>query len=166
MERRCFEDFYRTYVKRVYKFVYFRIGSDKRLAEDLTQDVFLKAFEAFERYDPAVSQSSWIYTIARNHLINHYAKTRPGVSLDDIEGSVWTSEDGRDRMISRQDERHMLDALARLPKEDATLIRMKYLEGWAFEELAEIFGKSSGALRVQAGRAMKHLKTEMKKILL
>ena len=164
MEQRRFEEFYRSYMKRVYKFVFFRVGSDKRLAEDLTQDVFLKAFEAFERYDPAVSQSSWIYTIARNHLINHYAKSRPGVSFDDIEGSVWTSEDGRIRMIRRQEERSVLDALARLSKEDAVLIRMKYLEGWQFDELAEIFGKSSGSLRVQAGRAMKQLKTEMKKI--
>jgi len=163
MERRRFESFYRTYLKRVYKFVYFRVGSDQKLAEDLTQDVFVKAFEAFDRYDPAISQSSWIYTIARNHVINHYAKTRPAITLDEIEGSVWGSKDGRDVLAQKQTDVRVLEALGSLGEDDARLVRLKYLEGWSFDELSDIFQKKSGALRVQAGRAMKRLKQEITK---
>jgi len=161
MERRHFTAFYHSYVDRIYRFVFYRVGGDKQLAQDLTQDVFLKAFEAFERYDPAKSETSWLYTIARNHLINHHAKTRPGVALEEIEGSVWASEDARERFCQRHDEKKLLEAIAALSPEDAQLIRMKYLEGWSFDDLAESFEKKSGTLRVQARRALKKLKLHL-----
>lgn len=162
MDKRHFERFYNLYVTRIYKFVYFRVGGNKALAQDLTQDVFLKAFEAFDRYDPTVSQVSWIYTIARNHLVNHHAKTRPSVDLEDIEGTLLASEDGREHYARRHDERALIEAIGKLPEEDARLVKMKYLEGWSFEDLESVLEKTSGALRVQASRALKKLKKCMK----
>lgn len=162
MDKRHFERFYTTYMTRIYKFVYFRVGGNRALAQDLTQDVFMKAYEAFDRYDPSVSQVSWIYTIARNHLVNHHAKTRPGVDLEEIEGTLLASEDARERFATRHDEKVLLEALNSLSKEDAELVRRKYLEGWSFEDLEQMMGKTSGALRVQASRALKKLKACMK----
>ncbi len=162
MHKRHFTKFYETYVDRIYKFVFYRVGGNKALAQDLTQDVFLKAFEAFDRYDPAVSEVSWLYTIARNHLINTYAKTRPGVDLDEVEGTLWASKDFRQTLAQRHDEQKLLAAIVELSQEDAKLVRMKYLEGWTFEDLEEIFDKKSGALRVQATRALKKLKGLLK----
>jgi len=146
----------------VYKFVFYRVGGNKELTQDLTQDIFLKAFEAFERYDPSRGTSAWIYTIARHHVINHHAKTRPSVDLEEIENSIRVSQDMREVFTLRQDEEHLMQALARLPEEDARLVRMKYLEGWSFDDLEEMLGKSSGALRVQASRSLKKMKSLMK----
>jgi RNA polymerase sigma-70 factor (ECF subfamily) len=157
MEKHEFARFYKTHFERIYKFVYFRVGGRKEVAQDLTQDVFLKAFQAFDRYDPAISQSSWIYTIARNHVINHHAKTKPGVDLEEVEGSLSASVDMRETFAMNYEEKQLCEAMGKLPKEDADLVRMKYLEGWQFDELAEIIGKNSGALRVQARRAIKKL---------
>lgn len=162
MEKSQFTQFYRTNVTRIYKFVYFRVGGAKELAQDLTQEIFIKVFEAFDRYDPAISQSSWLFTIARNHLINHHAKTRPGVSLEDVEGTLWAAEDYRQNFARDFDQRKLLEVVSKLPAEDGALIRMKYLEGWPFEELAQYFKKSSGSLRVQAGRVLKKLKSLLK----
>lgn len=162
MEKRAFARFYKLNFERIYKFVYFRVGANKELAQDLTQDVFLKAFQAFDRYDPAVSQSSWIYTIARNHVINHHAKTKPGVDLEEIEGSIFASVDLRETYAMNHEEKQLLEAMEKLPKEDAQLLRMKYLEGWPFDELTEVFGKNSGALRVQARRAIKKVRALLK----
>lgn len=122
----------------------------------------MKAFEAFDRYDPAVSQVSWIYTIARNHLVNHHAKTHPGIGLEEIEGTLLASEDVRERFATRHDEKALLEALTKLPSDDAELVKRKYLEGWSFEDLEQMMGKTSGALRVQASRALKKLKRCMK----
>ena len=167
MEKRRFTEFYRKYLKRVYKFVLFRVGNDRRLAEDLTQDIFIKAFEAFDRYDPTVSEASWIYTIARNHIINDHAKTRPGVSLEEIEGMKIVSHDGRETFAKHHMEIRILEVVDAMPLADAQLVRMKYLEGWEFDDLAEILGKKSGALRVQAMRALKKIRehVEQKHIL-
>ena len=162
MEKSRFTQFYRANVTRIYKFVYFRVNGCKELAQDLTQDIFIKVFEAFDRYDPLISQSSWLFTIARNHLINQHAKTRPGVSLEDVEGTLWASQDFRQRFARNFDERKLMEAIAKLSAEDAQLVRMKYLEGWPFEDLAEMLGKSSGALRVQATRALKKLRSLLK----
>lgn len=162
MDKRHFTQFYNDYAERIYKFVYYRVSGNKELAQDLTQDIFVKAFQAFDRYDPAISQTSWLYTIARNHVMNHHAKTRPGVSLEDVEGSVWTSEDFRHRLSNQHDEEKLLVSMVHLSVDDAKLLRMKYLEGWTFEDLEEIFQKKSGALRVQARRALNKLKPHLK----
>ena len=162
MDKRHFERFYTSYFKRIYKFVYFRVGGNRALAQDLTQDVFLKTFQAFDRYDPLVSQVSWIYTIARNHLANAYAKNRPQVDLDEVEGTLQVSVDLRECFANQHDERILCETLRRLPVEDAELVRMKYLEGWSFDDLQQIMGKTSGALRVQASTTLKKLKGLMK----
>ncbi|MBI5655196.1 sigma-70 family RNA polymerase sigma factor [Candidatus Uhrbacteria bacterium] len=164
MEKSKFTDFYQSNVKRVYKFLFFRVGGNKEVAEDLTQDVFLKALQAFESYDPKISQTSWILTIARNHLINQLEKTRPSVNLEDVENILPDCTDALERMACRADEKHLVEAIKQLPKDDATLVQLKYLEGWQYEEMAVILGKTAGTLRVQAHRALKCLRKALKHI--
>ncbi|TAL19526.1 sigma-70 family RNA polymerase sigma factor, partial [Patescibacteria group bacterium] len=66
-----FRKFYETHFNKIYRFVLFRVGN-RELAEDLVSEIFVKALKAFPSYDESRSRSSWIFTIARNHLINHY----------------------------------------------------------------------------------------------
>ncbi len=158
MEKSQFSWFYERYVQRIHAFVYFRVGGNRAVAEDLTQEIFLKAFEAFERYDPARGEVAWLYTIARNHLINQHAKMHPDASLEEVEGSRLASADARERVMSDDDCQRLLKTIDALTEEDARLVRMKYLEGWSFDELAELFGKRSDCLRVQARRAIKKIR--------
>ncbi|MFZ2804455.1 MAG: RNA polymerase sigma factor [Patescibacteria group bacterium] len=162
MDSKHFPDFYRTNVKRVYRFLFYRVGGSKEMAEDLTQDVFIKALGAFEGYDPAISQTSWIFTIARNHLINQLQKTRPNVDLEEIENTMWDAVDGAEKMALRHDQKRLFDAIAQLPAEDAQVVRLKYLEGWPYDDIAKELGKTAGSLRVQAYRALKELKKILK----
>ncbi len=151
--------FYEAHVQRIYKFVYFRVGSRKEVAEDLVQDIFIKAFQAFDRYDERKGVSAWIYTIARNTVINHHAKRKADVTLEEIEASPIVSADARKEELLHDDERHLAEALAKLDPEDARLIRMKHLEGWSYVDLAEVFGKTQGTLKTQASRAVSKLRT-------
>ncbi len=162
MDQRHFTQFYRDYVSRVYRFIFYRVGGRRDVAEDLTQDVFLKAFSAFDRYDPSISQTSWIFTIARNHLINYLQKQKPTIDLEEIENTHHDGVDWVERFALKEDEAHLWKALQTLPPQDRELIRLKHLEGWGFEDLAEKYGKSAGSLRIQAHRAMKNLKKHLK----
>ena len=162
MDRKNYPQFYRKNVQRIYRFLYYRLGGDKETAQDLTQDVFIKALEAFDRYDEKISASAWIFTIARNHLINHFNRKRPGVPLEDIENTLWDQDDWVARAELKHDERRLLEAMKKLPKDDAELIWYKHLEGWQYDELAEKLGKSSGALRVRAHRALGALRKILK----
>lgn len=162
MDRKHFPEFYRSNVKRVYRFLFYRVSGNKEMAEDLTQDVFVKALGAFERYDPAVSETSWILTIARNHLINQLQKQRPGVDLEEIENTIWDRVDWGEKMALNYDQKRLLHAIEQLPVEDVKLVRLKYLEGWPYEDIAQEIGKNAGALRVQAYRALKVLRKILK----
>lgn len=162
MDRRQFEVFYHTHVDHVFRFVLFRVAYDRERAKDLTQEIFLKAFQAFERYDPERGARAWIYTIARNHIYNAYAAHKETVALEDAENHLAVRVNSLETLQTREDERTVLAALEHLPEQEAELIRQKYLEGWSFEELTKSFGKSAGALRIQAMRSLKHLQRLLK----
>jgi len=155
-----FPAFYDKHVGRIYKFVFFRVGGSKEKAEDLTQDIFMKAFEAFDRYDPKISASAWIYTIVRNHIINMASKDRAHTDIDEVEFKI--ASDGEHLAERAYDEGRVLEALKSLPDDEAELVRMKYLEGWKYREIEEIMSKSSGALRVQMSRILKKLQKILK----
>jgi len=157
-QMRDFLAFYQAHVERIYKFVYFRVGGRKEVAEDLVQDIFIKAYEAFDRYDESKSVSAWIFTIARNTVINHHAKRKADVTLEEIESDPIVSADARNEELIKDDERKLYEALGRLNPEDARLIRMKHIEGWTYEDLADVFEKTPVTLRVQVSRALKKLK--------
>src|SRR3990170_3288855 len=84
MDKRDFETFYRANVDRIYRYLFFRVGGNREVAEDLVSDVFMKALEHFETYDPAISKSAWIYRIAHNRLVNHFRDQKPTTDIDDI----------------------------------------------------------------------------------
>ena len=152
-----FVAFYEAHLTRIYAFVFFRVGGRKEVAEDLVQEVFVKAFEAYDRYDPSVSEFAWIYTIARNHLATHFGRQREMVDVEDVADDIRFSKDAREHMAQSFDERTLLEALETLPPDQADLIQKKYLEGWSFDDLAIHFKKSSGSLRVQCVRIMRKL---------
>ena len=68
----AFTDFYHEYKHKAHRFTLYRVGGDQNLAEDLTSDIFLKAFERFKTYDSTYAFCTWIFTIARNTIIDHY----------------------------------------------------------------------------------------------
>jgi RNA polymerase sigma-70 factor (ECF subfamily) len=124
----------------------------------LVSDIFLKAFNAFDRYDESVSRSAWVYRIAHNHLANYYRDRKETVDLDDIV-PVAVGERGEETMLRREGEMLVERALASLAAEERKLVTMKYLEGYSYEDMAPILEKSADALKVATHRAMKKLKT-------
>lgn len=156
-----FRKFYDSHFAKIFRFVLIRVG-DRDLAEDLASEIFLKAFRAFASYDEKVSKSSWIFTIARNHLINHYRTLGRFVTDEELEDLPLAGENFSELAARRYDVRQMLDCLAELPAEKQSLIRMKHLEELSYEEMAERLGREKGALKVAAFRAMAELRKAMR----
>jgi RNA polymerase sigma factor (sigma-70 family) len=82
--------------------------------------------------------------------------------LEDIENTAWDKLDWMEKMSMKHDERRLIQALTELGGEDADLVRLKHLEGWSFDEIAQKIGKSPGALRTQSHRALKSLRNILK----
>jgi RNA polymerase sigma factor (sigma-70 family) len=152
-----FHRFYLDHIDRVYRFVFFRVGNNTQVAEDLTSEIFMKALKAFETYDPKKSKHAWITTIAKNHLANWYRDTKHVEDIDDI-AFKQEGENLNDTMEKRSDEDVLYKALAKLKPDDREIVEMKHLQGYRFKEIAEMIGKSPGAVRVKCHRAMEKLK--------
>jgi len=78
-----FEKYYREFLPKIYRFVYFRVGAKKEEAEELTSEIFLKALDAFDGFEEGKPFAPWIYQIAKNHLINHYRVAGRTVPMDE-----------------------------------------------------------------------------------
>ncbi len=159
MHKKHFPSFYKKHVKAIYRYLYYRVGGNSELAEDLTQDVFLKALDAFEKYDPSKSDSAWIYTIARNHLLNSLPKHKKHGDLEEIENTILDAESWVQKEERKDEARRMMEAIKKMKKDEQELLIRKYMEGWSFKELAEEWGTTSGALRVKARRVVQKLQS-------
>lgn len=147
-QKKSFDRFYKKHVEKIYRHVYFRVGQNTALAQDLVSDIFFKALRAYDRYDPSISESAWIYTIARNHLANYYRDKKETVDINDVVLSAC------DEHVD-VDVRRILETLDPITKE---LVTMKYLEGYTYKEMAEILGKSAGSLKMAVSRALQAIK--------
>ncbi|MFC1788045.1 RNA polymerase sigma factor [Patescibacteria group bacterium] len=152
MNKREFSHFYTKNIDPIYRFVYFRVNQNHDVAEDLVSEIFIKALNHFDKYDFKQSKSAWLYTIARNHLINHYRDQKQMVDLDEISNFLSIKED------STETEIEIDKFLAYLSNQEQELVTFRYLLGYKYSDLAEIFNMKSTAVRVATHRAMKKLK--------
>ncbi|TSC84731.1 MAG: RNA polymerase sigma-70 factor, ECF subfamily [Parcubacteria group bacterium Gr01-1014_13] len=155
-----FEKFYSTHVDKVYRFVYFRIGADKMLAQDLVSEIFIKALEHFVDYDEKKSHSAWIFTIARNHLANHWRDKKPTSPLPEDENNsnedFWLKSainSGKKDMAKHQ----IRELLEKLDENSREIVTFHYLLGYSYAEIADMKDMSETAIKVAAHRALKKL---------
>ncbi len=142
---------FRKYNSLIYNYIYFRVGKNKELAEDLTQEVFLKAFNNKTTYDSKkASEKTWLFIIARSTVLDSYKK--PEQELISYE-----------ELIGKYDENNLqkitLDiALKKMKPMEKELVEMKYILGLKTKEIAKIIGKSNSATKVSVRRAFYKLK--------
>ena len=139
-ERQAFDELISTYYPYVSHFL-LRMTGDDYLAEDLTQETFLKMIRAIDRYDPNGSAAfgTWLVTIAKNACVDHIRRNR--VELADIDELPLA--DGTDLAFlveKKLEYAEVLKALETLPPEQGLAIRLKYEEELTLEEIAQRFG--------------------------
>lgn len=161
MKNKDFTKFYKTNIDRIYRYVFFRIGQNHELCEDLVSEIFLKAARNFEKYDPEKSKSAWIYTIARNHVINHYRDKKETEDIDEI-AFMLVGEDGNETIQITEDKLRLQKALTQLSKEKQKFVTMKHIEGYTYAEIAEVTHKSLSAVKMSTHRAFKELRGFLK----
>jgi len=153
----AFAQLYDAYVERVYRYVYFRV-SDDNLAEDLTSQVFLKAWEHLGGYKPGSSPVlAGLYTIARNQVIDHY---RTHKEYDPLEKAVALPSDRQsvgEQVELRFELQALRDALQFLTEEQQQVLILRFIAGMETREIAQILKKAEGAVRALQMRALQAL---------
>lgn len=153
----AFGQLYESCLDRIYRYVYYRVNSTTE-AEDLTEQVFLKAWEAIDRYEQrGVPFLAWLYRLAHNLVVDHYRSQRQMVPLDELRETEEASEDIEASVHAQLDAEEVQAAIHRLSPEHQQLITLRFVEGMSHAEVAQIVGKSEGATRVVQYRALQAL---------
>lgn len=157
---------YDAYVEQIYRFVYFKVSSHEE-AEDITSEVFLKAWHYVQEGKEIKSFSGLLYRIARNSIIDLYRRksSKPESQLDDqIENGFDPSDKGKwfSELTNKLEAEKVLKALKKLKQEYREVITLKYVDELTIEEIAEIVGKGKINVRVTLHRALKKLQEFLK----
>ncbi len=145
---------YRRYVDRVYQKCLAYSGNEAD-ARDLTQEVFIKLYTGFSSFRFQSSVSTWVYRIAINHCLNFLRARRRFASFDEVEAGA--SQAGHDDVDVKLDLR---ESLRRLPGATRSLLLLKYVESYTYEEIAELTGLSESAVKMRISRAKQSLARE------
>ncbi len=159
-DRQAFAKLYDLYVDKIYKYIYYKSGRTDE-AEDLTAQVFLKAWEAIAHYKwEGYPFSTWLYRIAHNQMIDYYRTHRETFPLDTARAkeSVIDPLEAAERTFTSGQIRA---ALHHLTHDQQRVIVLRFLEGYSTSEVAAIMDKDPDAIRALQHRALRALQPWM-----
>lgn len=148
---------YDMYVEKIYRFIYYKV-SNQAEAEDLTSEVFLKAWNyLIDRKDESVASfSGLIYRITRNAVIDLYRKKARKSEAPLSEGEAVTTEMAETIHVQHEAQR-ILQLVKTLKAEYQEVILLRYVDELEIREIAEILDKRPTAVRVMIHRSLKKL---------
>ncbi len=150
-----FLKYYKAYKDKIYNYFWYRVNFDRPLAEDLTAEVFLKALENFSGFDQNRPFQPWIFTLARNHLINYYRRAKREVPLGNCEN---LNRDELPKIQARLEVERIIKKIKQLEPYHQEVLLLKYVDGLANGEIALVLEKEEGAVRTQLSRALNQLR--------
>jgi RNA polymerase sigma-70 factor (ECF subfamily) len=153
---------YEQYAEVIFRYVYSHL--ENRLdAEDLTEEIFLRAWRALPKYDErGLPFSAFLFRIARNSLIDYYRQRKVVQSIEDIE--VQSREAGPEEAVEvRIENGGLRETISRLREDYRNVLIFRFLSGLSPEETAQVMQRSVGAVRVLQHRALTALKDLMER---
>ena len=169
--QRAFRELLHRYERPVFSLIY-RMVRDRSLAEDLSQEAFIRAFNAISSYNPGYKFSSWMFKIAHNLTIDHLRKKRiDTISLHGSPHALTEEAQARTRpIVESADERpdayvenlelgsQIEAAIGKLRPEYRTVTLLRHVEGYSYKEIAEIMELPLGTVKTYIHRARLELK--------
>jgi RNA polymerase sigma factor (sigma-70 family) len=159
----AFGRLYDMHVDRVYRHIYYRVGNEHD-AEDLTQQVFLKAWQAIDRYKRKASPFvAWLMTISHNLVVDFYRTGRDKAYVEAeilADGPASNPEQAAAASLERQRLRR---AISELSSDEQQVVILRFTEGFQFSEIASVLKKKEGNVRVILHRALVKLRNILEK---
>ncbi len=159
-DREAFDQLVERYQRDVYRICY-RYVNNHEDANDMAQEVFLKAWKALDRFRGDSAFSTWLYRIAVNTCLNFRAARKPPAdelteTLPDVKGPGMV-----DRLDRDAQARRVRDAVARLPEKQRATLILKIYQDLTHEEVASILGSTVGTVKANLFHALANLRKHL-----
>jgi RNA polymerase sigma-70 factor (ECF subfamily) len=154
------EGLVRRYQGSLHAFLLRRCGRPE-LAEDLVQESFVRVLRSLDRFDPRFRFSTWLFTIGRRLMVNHFQKMRPAYDSEVVEGrSVEDAPPARD-ILERERRESILGAvehaLEGLNPSQRRIVRMFHEQGRSIQNIAGELGLPEGTIKSHLHRARRRM---------
>lgn len=170
-KQKDFEEEIVPHLDAMYNFA-LRLTSDPSDAEDLVQDTIVKAFRFFSSYEKGTNAKAWLFRILKNSYINNYRKQskQPNqVDYDEVSEFYETiradrtdTSDLEDKMFRELVDDDISQALEELPEDFRTVVLLCDVEGFTYEEIANMLDVPIGTIRSRLHRGRNLLKAQLK----
>ena len=153
-----FRQLIETYQKPVYQVIR-RMVIIHEDADDLTQNTFIKAYRALDKFEGNSSLFTWLYRIATNESLTFLEKKKKRFffSLDDHQEKMEAYVDQSQSLSGEEIQVKLQKSLLKLPDKQRLVFHLKYEEDLSYEEIAQITGTSVGALKASYHHAVKKI---------
>lgn len=165
-----FDDEIIPHMDALYNFA-LRLTSDPNDAEDLVQDTIVKAYRFFSSYEKGTNAKAWMFRILKNSFINNYRKTSKKPSQVDydevssyyesVRADSTDTTDLESLMFREMMDDDLSEALSRLPEDFRTVVLLCDVDGYTYEEIANMLDVPIGTIRSRLHRGRNLLKTEL-----
>lgn len=159
-EREAFGYLYERYMDEIHRYVFYRVA-DRFEAEDLTETVFLKAWEALPRFESCgINFRAWLYRIAHNTVVDYYRTRKPTSDLpaDEPRDSRPSPEH---QSQARDEQQQLAAAIGELDDNLQQVIVYRFINGLSHAETARVMGLAEGHVRVLQYRALQKLRQRL-----
>jgi RNA polymerase sigma-70 factor (ECF subfamily) len=160
-DQEAFAQLYEEYFGRIYRYIVFKIG-DEMEAEDMTQQVFLKALRSISSFRwKGVSFSAWLYRIAHNQVVDYLRRKAKRVAVPLNESIASGGDDPQKVTEQRADIEQVLAAAKHLTEAQREVISLRFAGDLSIAEVAKAMGRSEGAIKALQHSAIVALRKAM-----
>ena len=158
----AFGALYDRFQPEIVRYLTYRLRNAEA-AEDLAQQVFLKAWQAIPRYeDRGVPFKAWLYRMAHNQMVDYFRSRRPTTDLEGVDLPV--ESEAEQRMLVQETHDQLRDALGRLSEDHREVLTLRFLLEKSAREAGEIMGRKEVTIRGLQMRALQALRREIEAI--
>jgi RNA polymerase sigma-70 factor (ECF subfamily) len=155
----AFGQLYDRFQPEIVRYLTYRVGQPET-AEDLAQQVFLKAWQAIPRYEErGVPFKAWLYRMAHNLMVDHHRSRRPTTDLEGIDVPEEAEAEGR--VLVQEAHEHLRAALERLSEDHRQVLVLRFLLEKSAREVGEIMDRKEVTVRGLQMRALQALRREI-----
>jgi RNA polymerase sigma factor (sigma-70 family) len=161
-KREVFAELYDEFMPKVFRYISYKMN-DQQITEDLTSTVFERALLSFDKYSSDNGAfSTWIFSIARNTLIDYYRtnKVKQQVSLDEAIEVSSRDLSPQEEVEKRAEQECLKGCLSRLPGDDQEIIQLKFAGEFNNRQIAKMLRLSESNVGVRLFRALKKLRED------